>query len=446
MSHPRSALPAHPTRKQLSRAQRERRLRLYIIGGTIAVAAIVVGVLGYGLFDLWFLQPRQPVAIVNGDRITTDEFQRAVRYQRSRLISNYLQYAAIAQDPTLAQFVQSQISQLESYLTNPQLIGQQTLDNLIEDRLIRQEAKRRGITVSADEVEARLREFMDFFPNGTPTPTITPSPLPTDAPPTLNPTTVAHWTPTATITPTATLTPTATNTPGPTPTATATDTPEPTSTPVSTEAYAQRVISYTTGLRQQAQLREADLRRFIESDLYREKVFAVLGPELVADTEEQVHVRHILISVPSDATDDEKVVAKARADELLARLRAGEDWDLLASENSEDPSYAQNYGDMGWFGRDASFVPEFKDGAFNTAVGEISEPVLSQFGYHLIQVLGRETRQRAPAELEQARQTAFDNWLSEQRNPDAQGNVRVQTFDYWIGRVPTIPALPGSSQ
>jgi parvulin-like peptidyl-prolyl isomerase len=257
---------------------------------------------------------------------------------------------------------------------------------------------------------------------------------------------VAQWTPTATITPTATLTPTATHTPGPTSTATSTGTPSPSPTPYSTAAYAQQVLSYTNDLQQQARLSERDLRHFLESDLYREKLFAVLGPELVPATEEQVHVRHILFSVDEGATEEEKAAAKAQADEILARLRAGEDWDALASQYSEDPSYARNFSDMGWFGREAGFVQEFKDGSFNTPVGEISEPVLSQFGYHLIQVLGRETRPRDPFELEEARQAAFDNWLLEQRNVDAEGNPRIQTFDYWADRVPTIPTLPGLAQ
>ncbi len=90
--------------------------------------------------------------------------------------------------------------------------------------------------------------------------------------------------------------------------------------------------------------------------------------------EEQVHARHILV-----ATEEE---AKA----LLARLAAGEDWAALAAELSTDTGSKDNAGDLGWFGRGV-MVEAFETAAFALEVGETSDLVQSDYGYHIIQVL-----------------------------------------------------------
>jgi parvulin-like peptidyl-prolyl isomerase len=430
-----------PTRKQLSRAERERRLRGYILIGTLVVAVIVLGLIGYGIVEQAVLQPRQPVARVGAEQISTADFQKAVRFRRYQLVSQYQQMAQfVEQDPQFEQFFGSQLQQIAAQLQNLTGLGQQVLDELIEDRLIRQEAARRGITVSREEVDARMGESFNYFPGGTPTPTITPSPLPSYAAPTLNPTTAAQWTPTPTITPTATLTPTATHTPGPTPTATATSTPLPTATPYTAEGYAVVVATTVKNLQTQAGFNEADLRNFIESQIYREKVLQAVTADTPA-SDEQVHARHILISVSETATEEEKTAAKAKADEVLAKLKAGEDWDALAAQYSGDPSNAQNGGDLGWFGA-GQMVAEFEAAAFATPVGQISEVVETQFGYHIIQVLGHEERPLTNDQIEQNRQTAFSAWLQAQRaGTDAAGKPNVEVFDRWQERVPTTPDI-----
>jgi peptidyl-prolyl cis-trans isomerase C len=112
---------------------------------------------------------------------------------------------------------------------------------------------------------------------------------------------------------------------------------------------------------------------------------------------EQLHARHILIrmhgsTVPvkpgeKDLSDEE---ALAKAQELEKRIKAGEDFGKLAGAESDDKS-ATNGGDLGTFGH-GSMVPSFDEAAFKLAPGQVSEPVKSQFGYHIIKLESRETK------------------------------------------------------
>lgn len=417
-------------RKQFSRAERERRMRRYVLIGTGVVTALLVLILGYALVDTLVLQPGQPVARVGTETITTSEFQRAVRFRRYQLVDNYLSGLSFLQaNPQFQQFFESQLQQIATQLSDPTTLGRTVLNELIDDRLIRQEAARRGITVGAAELDASIQSSYGFFPNGEPSATLTPTELPTYVPPTVNPAVVAAWTPTATLTPTATFTPTATATAGPSETPAPTETPFPTATPLSTQAFGEVYATRIASIRTTADVDEALVRYFAEAGLYREKLLAALTADVPA-TEEQVHARHILV-------DEEALI-----NELQGRLQAGEDWDALAAQYSKDTSNASQGGDLGWFGP-GQMVAEFETVAFSTTVGAISAPVKSQFGWHLIQVLEKGPRPLTSTQLDEKRQTAFETWLSDQRQvTGSDAKLLVETFDVWIERVPTTPALP----
>jgi len=98
--------------------------------------------------------------------------------------------------------------------------------------------------------------------------------------------------------------------------------------------------------------------------------------------EQEVHARHILV-----ATEDE---AKA----VLAELKKGKDFAELAKEKSKDPGAAQG-GDLGYFGKD-QMVPEFAEVAFKLDKGQLSEPVKSQFGWHIIRVEDKRKKEVPP--------------------------------------------------
>jgi parvulin-like peptidyl-prolyl isomerase len=435
--------PVAPTRKHLARAERERRQKRAIIYGVIAVAVVVVAVIGFGFFDQLVIQPRQPVARVSGTAISLGDFQKAVRYQRYLIITQqYQQLVRLAtifgSDAQSLQYYQQQISQVQSYLADSETLGRQVLNNLVDDQIIRQEAARRGITVSKEEVDARMQETFGFFPNGTVVPSATPTDFPTDVPPTVNPTLAAVWTPTPTLTPTAAASAAPTQTP------IATGTAGPTATPFTAQAYATRVTSYTTVLKQSAGLSEADFRHFIESEIYREKLIKVISAD-VPTTVEQVWARHILISVSDTASDTVKLAAQAKINDLLVKLRNGQDdFANLARQVSEDTGSGAKGGDLGWF-KKGDMVAEFEQVAFNTPVGQISDPVKTQFGWHIIQVLGHENRPLTATQIDTARQKAFDDWLQKQRDgADPLGQQIVEILDTWSGKVPTDPVLPTS--
>jgi len=99
---------------------------------------------------------------------------------------------------------------------------------------------------------------------------------------------------------------------------------------------------------------------------------------------EQLRARHILVMVKDSASDADKEKAKAKIDEVLKKAKAGEDFAALAQEYSEGPS-GPNGGELGWFGRGA-MVPEFEKAAFDTATGDISGLVKTQFGWHIIKI------------------------------------------------------------
>lgn len=112
----------------------------------------------------------------------------------------------------------------------------------------------------------------------------------------------------------------------------------------------------------------------------------------------QYTARHILVAVPEDTPDEEReqaeLFAAAKARQIAHRLRAApmdqQLWNRLAEELSEDPGSKFSGGELGTVGK-GRFVPEFEEVALRIPVGAISDPVKTQFGYHVIQVKQRIT-------------------------------------------------------
>jgi len=125
---------------------------------------------------------------------------------------------------------------------------------------------------------------------------------------------------------------------------------------------------------------------------------------------EQRHVRHILLQV-ADAKDDAAV--KAKAEGILKRAQSGEDFAKLATEYSQDPGSAQKGGDLGWADRKA-YVAPFADAAFGMKEGEITGPVKTQFGYHILKLEG--IQPTAVKTFEQAK----DELATEYRQSEAE--------------------------
>jgi parvulin-like peptidyl-prolyl isomerase len=426
-------------RRHLARQEREEiqsRIITYVSYGIVALVLLVVGI---GLFNSLVIQPTQPVAIVEGEEISTREFRARVRYERNLLVNRWFStqqtMQLFATDQNSQAFFQNTLNQIQIQL-EPGTIGRVVLNDLIADRLIRAEAESRGITVSEEEIDAALEEFFGYFGGEQPP---TPTPFPTVEPTsTLTPLqmTLTAPTPTPVLTGTTEITSTTgiTGTTGITATDTisgtdaddvAVPTPEPQPTPTAfTEDAFRDAYSETIDiLKDEFQFTEEDLRYLIESQLFEEKLLDALTVD-VERNQDQVWARHIL--VPDEET----------ALEVIGLLDAGEDFASLAALYSTDTGSVENGGDLGWFGIGV-MDQNFEKVAFNLAIGEVSEPVQSQFGYHVIQVLGHEMRPLTNAEYEQLRRAAFDEWLSR-----ARLDATVETMDYWSERTPDDPSIP----
>ncbi len=129
----------------------------------------------------------------------------------------------------------------------------------------------------------------------------------------------------------------------------------------------------------------------------------------------EVRARHILIRVAPDAPEDEVQSAYQKALRVREQLLQGADFADLAEQYSDDPGSKLRGGDLGWFGY-GRMVPEFTQAAFSLDVNEISEPVRTQFGFHIIQVLEKRTtddlKQRLrEAYVQEQRRQKFEDWV-----------------------------------
>jgi peptidyl-prolyl cis-trans isomerase D len=425
MANPREEKPVLHTKKHLARLDRERRQTNIILFTFIGLLVIVAGLIGYAILYNTYFQAREPVAKVGTVNITVSEWQARVRLQTQTLQNQYAMYQQYSQ--MFGMDFSQQLQQIQSQLSDSTSLGQSVLDQMIDEELIRQEAAKRGITASKSEIDAAVQSSFNFFPNGSPTPTITPTNVnfPTLSPQTLalvtiTPTPTLFLTPTSTptnnpsassLTTTPAVPATPTGTPGPT------ETPFPTATPYTLQGFQQ---TYQNSVTSYAKLGiTADqVRALYEVNILRQKLMDVITAN-TPHSQDEVWARHILVA-------DE-----ATANAVRQRLINGEDFVKVAAEVSTDTGTKDKGGDLGWFAR-GTMVPEFDAAAFTLKVGEISQPVKSQFGYHIIQVLAHTTVPLDASAYQQAQQTAFNDWLTK-----ARIDYKVVTYNNWQNLVPT---------
>jgi parvulin-like peptidyl-prolyl isomerase len=241
---------------------------------------------------------------------------------------------------------------------------------LIDEKLILQEAAKRGLSVSEEAIQIELEEswFQHYRVPLTPTPSPTADP---EATPTEE------------------------------------TTPLPTATPDTPETFQANYDEFKDAVLKSARVNEAYFRDMIKAALLRKELESAMVSDVPTE-EEQVHYRYTSVSTSEEAIDriatlqagvEEQVHARhilvatqEEAESVFARLGAGEDFIALAAELSTDESNKDLGGDLGWFGR-GRMVEPFEQAAFTGDIGLYPLPVETQFGFHVIDILAREDRE-----------------------------------------------------
>ncbi len=396
---------ARMTRKHRAHLRREQRQRRWVLAGTIAVFAAVIGLVGFGWLKTNIIDPGRPVLTVNGDEISREEFRGRVRLAQLNLLDeyNYLNQlsAAYTGQTEVPSFIQQQLVQVQTQLDNPESLGQQIMDTLTTELLVRQEAARRGIEVTDEELDREIAHNFNFYPEGTPTARPTASPAPTQVP-------------TEGAEPTSE---------GPTPTVGPTNTPAPTPTPYTLQAYEQDY----------AQTIDVLAGYDIPEDVFREQIRAGL---LQAKLEEAFAAE---TSRQADQVWHEYLVVdtEEEAQALLDRLDQGETWDDLVAGFSEGEAGAPNNVDLGWLTQDdmaRRFGEEYAQAVFDTPVGDVGGPLETSIGWHVFLVKGHEVRDMSDAEFQRVVQDEFQNWVQTARDA-----ADINLASDWASAVPPVP-------
>ena len=364
------------SRKEHSRRRRDEDRNRWVLIGLAVVAGLVVLLIAAGVISELVIKPSQPVAMVANAKIGLRDYQKRVKF-------DWFQAGQV---------------------TDPQGTSLKTLDTMVDDQLLREQAQQRGITVSDDEITETIEKSFGYLrvpPTPAPSPTPDPQATPSKEP---------------------------------------TATPVPSPTPVSLESYEKAKKDYVTRLNTATGMSEADFRKIVELDLLRKKLYDDVTKD-VPTTAEQVHARHILVAVrtpepPAAPTPEggptpdpnaptpaptleprDDAQALARIVEAQQKLGAGEDFAAVALAFSDDPGSKIQGGDLGWFARGQGLVKEFEDAVFSLEPGKLSNPVKTQFGYHLIKVDEKDPARALDAYMLQTKQyEAYNTWLTDMRN------------------------------
>ncbi len=406
----------HNKKHIAKRKQEEKTIKLMRTIG-IVVAAIVVGTVLFGLIYNFLVIPPQAVAVVNGEKITTEQFQAKAKYARFNIVSQYDQAYQMYQfmNQYAPDYSQQYLYQMYQLYYSMQTIGTSSYQAIIDDVMTRQKAIEMGFTVTDEEIDAKIQELLGYYPDGAPE--------------------ISD----ATVVPTSTYTPLQLTMVTPIPDVevaptempvedTTTEEVTPTAVPTEyTEAlYESNYKTMMSNVRTQAGISEEMFRYLIELDIYVDKVKETFRDEVGTPTEEVVWAKHILVETEAEALG------------LLDQLNEGAAWDDLAAEYSLDTSNNTTGGDLGWFTKD-SMVAEFSDAAFAGEIGDIVGPVETSYGFHLIMIVGHEDRLMSADGIQNLIDEKYYATVSEW-----ESGVEIEMKDNYVNRTPDSPTIPAT--
>ncbi|MCD4802583.1 MAG: peptidylprolyl isomerase [Anaerolineales bacterium] len=415
--------------KFVAQKEKEDLQKRTIIISTIVVLVAVFSLVAYGVLDKYVLKPKTPIVQLDSRNVNVVEFEQRVRYQRFQIINQTYQLIEFVQSlggtPDIFAYFEQQIILATTQLSQPLLIGEEVIQTISDDLIILAEAEKMGIEVDEAQIDQEIRSVFGYFPEGTPTPIPINEPLPTSTmtslqmtlvPPTDSPeedqeenqSTLPTNTPQIEEAPEGE--------------------PDPTATPLlipteyTLDLYEVNYQNYMDVLTNE-EIKEQTFRDMVGMYLVRKELMNILSAD-ITQTQEQIWVRHILV-------EDELTAL-----EVTDKLADGQDFVVLAAEYSSDETNKDNGGDLGWFAL-GMMVQPFEEAAFALEVGEISDPVQTDFGWHILQALGKEQMPIDEAALENLRNQAFSEWMIEKRL-----EYEVEINEDWISFVPSEPVLP----
>jgi peptidyl-prolyl cis-trans isomerase D len=394
-------------KKFLAQKQREDRQKKIVISTTIAILVIVIGLVIYGVIDRYVLQARTPVIEIESYTVTADQFEQQARWKRRNLIMEIDQilmtFQQLGGTPEIFSYFEQQLMQSMTKLSQPLLVGQEVLQEMTDNIIMLVEAEKMGIVVDKTLIDRDIQEAFGYYADGTPTP------LPTQE----LPDNLGEEETLPTITPQTTSDD---------------QEPDPTATPLlvpteyTEELFQNNYQEFLTSIKDSG-INENTIRDIVKFSVIRQEVFAVVTAD-VEQTQEQVWIRHILVE------DQETAL------EVAGKLAEGADFTELAAQYSLDESNKDSGGDLGWFARGRMVAP-FEEAAFALEVGQISDPVQTDFGWHILESLGKEDQPLDPTSYDQLKNQMFTDWLIEKRN-EYQPVVNQD----WVRYIPNEPSLP----
>ena len=406
-----------PKRRVPRREIQARRQRM-VRWGVAAAGLLAIIVLASGLIYEFIVKPNQTLATVGSVTISRQDYwkSRAVDlYEQALQFQDFAQFVGPEQQGQYLALAQQSLAEFPTVWGSTD-VDPASLEKMIDDQIYLHGIDDLGLEMTDDEI--RTFALNRFAPPGAPLIAPSPTATLTVERAAMATSTAASLFATPVESPIAgtplsgapvAATPRSASSIAATPAATPVDIvpTAPAATPNPTEARATAeagFAQFANDVFPLAHLSEEDYQRLIAAPaLARQKVSDALATT-VEQSAPQVHAAHILLP-----TQEEAEAARTRVTE------GGEDFAAVARELSTDESTAANGGDLGWFTREEMVAP-FAAAAFALESGAISDPVETEFGWHVIQVMERDPdRPLTDLQINRLQQDAEERWLEDQR-------------------------------
>ncbi|MFN2172228.1 MAG: SurA N-terminal domain-containing protein [Candidatus Promineifilaceae bacterium] len=405
------------SRKEVLRERKHQEQMRNIRVGVIIVGVILAAVVLFALVNEFIISPQSEVASVSGEKITLQDWQNRVKFERAQRIMNLEdQLEMVNNDVGLVQQFSAQtINELRSYET----LGESVLDTMARELIITQALRERGIEITAEDIQKSIEESFNYY--GGESPPVSPKPM--DEPE-----------PTPSITPIGAeaAEPTAESQPEPT------SAPVPKATPVSSETFQQEfddLISRFNGYG----VDESLYRSLVGDSLSAERMLDVLAEEQNMPTEDEQASAYLLIF--SSEEEAQNALTDIEGSDYLTV------WNTIQNtpaDTADTAAFPPSASEIIWQTQDAiisSYGPEIADAVFNTPLNQPSD-ILTVSGsdgsvfYIITQTSGMEVRPLPETELRSRKIQLLSDYIDEKMN-----SAEVVIGQNWRSRVPTRPIL-----